>query len=149
MKVLYSAYKDRLDMGPLYTPFEEVLRKSDVITLHCPLMPSTIDLISDREFGMMERRPLVINTARGGLVNEQALVRAFSAGRISGAGFDVVTREPVPEDQPFNAILNAPNFILTPHVAWASDEAVQSLADQLLDNVAAFWSGHPRNVVKV
>jgi glycerate dehydrogenase len=147
MKVLYSAYKGRLDMGPLYTPFEAVLRESDIITLHCPLMSSTIDLISDNELGIMERRPLLINTARGGLVNEKALVRALSAGRISGAGFDVVTQEPLPEDHPFNALLNAPNFILTPHVAWASDEAIQSLADQLFDNVAAFWSGNPRNIV--
>ncbi|SAL36374.1 glycerate dehydrogenase [Caballeronia terrestris] len=147
MKVLYSAYKGRLDMGPLYTPFEEMLRRSDIITLHCPLMASTIDLISDDEFGMMERRPLLINTARGGLVNEEALVSALSSGRISGAGFDVVTQEPLPNDHPFNAILNAPNFILTPHVAWASDEAVQSLADQLFDNVATFWSGNPKNVV--
>jgi glycerate dehydrogenase len=134
-------------MGPLYTPFEAVLRESDIITLHCPLMSSTIDLISDNELGIMERRPLLINTARGGLVNEKALVRALSAGRISGAGFDVVTQEPLPEDHPFNALLNAPNFILTPHVAWASDEAIQSLADQLFDNVAAFWSGNPRNIV--
>ncbi|WP_046865885.1 D-2-hydroxyacid dehydrogenase [Microvirga massiliensis] len=147
MRVLFSTYKGVSGMGPLYTPFDEVMRTSDVITLHCPLLPSTQNMISDREFALMERRPLLINTARGGLVDEWALVEALDSGQIGGAGFDVATTEPPPTDHPLMRLSTRPNFILTPHVAWASQEAVQSLADQLIDNIEAFWSGHPRNCV--
>ena len=148
MKVLFSDYKGTTGMGPLYTPFQEVLRVSDVITLHTPLMPSTRNLIGPAEFAMMEKRPLLINTARGGLVDEAALVVALRSGQIAGAGFDVVTTEPPPDDHPLVELLELPNFILTPHVAWASQEAIQGLADQLIDNVEAFWAGAPRNVVQ-
>ena len=147
MRVLFSAYKGTTGMGPLYTPFEEVLRTSDVITLHSPLLPSTRDMIAAPEFALMERRPLLINTARGGLVDEAALADALRSGRIAGAGFDVVTTEPPPPDHPLMRLLDLPNFILTPHVAWASEEAIQSLADQLVDNIEAFWAGAPRNSV--
>jgi glycerate dehydrogenase len=147
MRVLFSTYKGTTGMGPLYTPFEEVLRTSDVISLHSPLMPSTRNMIAAPEFALMERRPLLINTARGGLVDEAALVDALRSGRIAGAGFDVVTTEPPPADHPLMKLLELPNFILTPHVAWASDEAVQGLTDQLVDNVEAFVAGAPRNVV--
>jgi glycerate dehydrogenase len=147
MEVLFSDYKGTTGMGPLYTPFWDVLRLSDVITLHTPLLPSTRKLIGPAEFAAMERRPLLINTARGGLVDEAALVVALQGGQIAGAGFDVVTVEPPPDDHPLVELLELPNFILTPHVAWASQEAIQGLADQLIDNVEAFWAGSPRNVV--
>ena len=147
MKVLFSDYKGTTGMGPLYTPFWDVLRLSDVITLHTPLMPSTRNLIGAAEFAAMEKKPLLINTARGGLVDEAALVVALRSGQIAGAGFDVVSTEPPPDDHPLVELLELPNFILTPHVAWASQEAIQGLADQLIDNVEAFWAGAPRNVV--
>jgi glycerate dehydrogenase len=147
MRVLFSSYKGVSGMGPLYTPFEDVLRQSDVLTLHCPLMPSTRNMIAAPEFAQMTRRPLVINTARGGLIDEQALCDALVAGQISGAAFDVVTTEPPPRDHPYMGLMSRPDFILTPHVAWASLEAIQSLADQLIDNVDAFARGTPRNVV--
>jgi glycerate dehydrogenase len=147
MTVLFSTYKGVDGMGPLYTPYEEVLRRSDIITLHLPLMPSTRNMIGPADFALMARRPLLINTARGGLVDEQALCDALRSGQISGAGFDVVTSEPPPADHPFMALLDLPNFILTPHVAWASLEAIQGLADQLMENIALFWQGTPRNVV--
>ena len=95
----------------------------------------------------MRRRPLLINTARGGLVDESAVGPALETGLISGAGFDVVAGEPPPPDHPFMALQHRPDFILTPHVAWASDEAVQALADQLIDNVESFQRGTPRHVV--
>src|ERR671921_1854240 len=101
MRVLFSAYKGSTGMGPLYTPFEDVLRQSDVITLHSPLMPSTRNMIAAPEFALMERRPLLINTARGGLVDEAALADALTAGQISGAAFDLVTAEPPAADHPF------------------------------------------------
>jgi len=147
MKVLFSTYKGVEGMGPLYTPYEDVLRQSDIITLHLPLMPSTRNLIGPADFALMERKPLLINTARGGLVDEQALCDALRSGQISGAGFDVVTSEPPPADHPFMKLLELPNFILTPHVAWASTEAIQGLADQLMENITLFWQGKPRNVV--
>jgi glycerate dehydrogenase len=147
MKVLFSTYKGVEGMGPLYTPYEDVLRRSDIITLHLPLMPSTRNLIGAADFALMERRPLLINTARGGLVDEDALCDALRSGQIAGAGFDVVTSEPPAADHPFMKLLELPNFILTPHVAWASIEAIQGLADQLMENIALFWQGTPRNVV--
>jgi glycerate dehydrogenase len=147
MTVLFSDYKGTTGMGPLYTPFAEVLRRSDIITLHSPLMPSTRNMIGAAEFAAMERRPLLINAARGGLVDEAALYDALRSGRIAGAGFDVVTTEPPPRDHVMMRLLELPNFILTPHVAWASREAIQGLADQLIDNIEAFQRGAPRNLV--
>jgi glycerate dehydrogenase len=147
MRVLFSDYKGTTGMGPLYTPFEQVLRQSDVITLHTPLIPTTRNMIGAAEFAVMERRPLLINTARGGLVDEDALAEALREGRLAGAGFDVATIEPPPRDHVLMRLLEMPNFILTPHVAWASREAIQSLADQLVDNVDAFVAGKPKNIV--
>jgi glycerate dehydrogenase len=147
MRVLFSDYKGTTGMGPLYTPFEQVLRQSDVITLHTPLIPTTRNMIGAAEFAVMERRPLLINAARGGLVDEDALAEALGEGRLAGAGFDVATIEPPPKDHVLMRLLEMPNFILTPHVAWASREAIQSLADQLVDNVDAFVAGKPKNIV--
>jgi glycerate dehydrogenase len=147
MRTLFAAHKGVSGLGPLYTPFEEVLETSDVITLHSPLMPSTRNMIAAPEFARMKRRPLLINTARGGLVNEEDLGAALRSGQIAGAGFDVATVEPPPADHPLMRLLDLPNFILTPHVAWASAEAIQGLADQLIDNIEAFHAGRPANVV--
>jgi glycerate dehydrogenase len=147
MDVRYSAYKGAAGMGPLYTPFKRILSESDVITMHCPLMDSTRNLLGPAEFEQMAKKPLIINTARGGLVDERALVDALKAGKIRGAAFDVVTTEPVPDGHPFLEVMDRPNFILTPHIAWASLEAIQGLADQMIDNVDAFVAGKPRNVV--
>jgi glycerate dehydrogenase len=147
MRTLFSSYKGVPGMGPLYTPFEKVLRDSDVITMHAPLMPKTRNMIAAPEFARMQRKPLLINTARGGLVDEVALGQALRSGQIAGAGFDVATIEPPSADHPLMQLVGLPNFILTPHVAWASREAVQSLADQLVDNVEGFWNGTPRNIV--
>ena len=147
MKPLFAAYKGSFDMGPLYTPFDELLARSDVITLHCPLAPATRNMIGAEEFRRMARRPLLINTARGGLVDEQAVGAALAAGQIAGAAFDVVSVEPPPMDHPFMSLLARPDFLLTPHVAWASEEAVQGLADQLIDNIEAFAGNTPVNLV--
>ena len=148
MRVLFSAHKGRNGQGRLYTPFEEVLRQADVLTLHCPLNANTRNMIGADEFAQMARRPLLINTGRGGLVDEASVGAALQAGHISGAAFDVTSVEPPPLDHPFMALLNRPDFILTPHVAWASAEAIQALADQLIDNVEAFVRGTPVNTVQ-
>lgn len=147
MRVLFAARKGAQHQGSLYTPFEQLLAQSDVISLHCPLNEHTRDLIDAPEFALMKRKPLLINTARGGLVNEAALVQAMRSGQIGGAGFDVTVPEPPDNQHPLVQLLDLPNFILTPHVAWASDEAAQTLADQLIDNIEAFHCGSPCNVV--
>lgn len=147
MKVLFAAHKGRTGMGSLYTDFNEVLSRSDILTLHCPLTTQTKGMIGAAEFAQMTRKPLLINTARGGLVDEAALGPALDAGQISGAGFDVVSVEPPDSTHPFMSLLDRPNFLLTPHVAWASDEATQGLADQLIDNIEAFVAGAPVNLV--
>jgi glycerate dehydrogenase len=147
LRVLFAAHGNHGDSGGEHVPFDTLLAQSDIISLHCPLTPATRHLIDANAFARMARRPLLINTARGGLVDEAALVAALQSGQIAGAGFDVASEEPLPATHPFQAILGHPGFILTPHVAWASDEAVQSLADQLIDNIAGFCAGQPRNVV--
>jgi glycerate dehydrogenase len=141
MVPLFAAHKGVSGLGPLYTPWQEVLETSDILTLHSPLTPATRHMIAMPEFRAMKRRPLLVNTARGGLVDEADLVRALDEGLISGAGFDVVTGEPPSPDNPLMRAAGRPNVILTPHVAWASDEAQQALADQLMDNIENFVAG--------
>lgn len=148
MRVLFAARKGSRSTDPLYSPFEEVLRQSDVLSLHCPLTAETRQLIGAAEFRLMERRPLLINTARGGLIDEAALVEAVEKGQIAGAGVDVASAEPPPPDHPFMKLVARPDFILTPHVAWASREARQALADQVTANIEAFLHGQPRNIVQ-
>jgi glycerate dehydrogenase len=147
MRTLFAAHKGRDGLGPLYTPWDEVLATSDIITIHSPLTPQTRGMLAMPEFRAMKRKPLIINTARGGLVDEEALVSALDEGLISGIGFDVLTTEPPADDNPLMRIAGRPNVIVTPHVAWASDEAQQSLADQLMDNIARFIHDDPVNLV--
>jgi len=147
MRVWMSGFKGRNDQGTLYTPFGQVLAEADVLTLHCPLTSDTRHMIGAAEFAAMGRAPLLINTARGGLVDEAAVGPALNAGQISGAAFDVTASEPPPAQHPLMALVDRPDFILTPHVAWASEQAVQELADQLIDNVEAFSRGLTVNSV--
>ena len=126
--------------------FATLLKESDVITLHMPLTPETKNMFGAKELKMMKPTAILINTARGGLVDEAALAEALKNGTIAGAGFDVLTKEP-PKDGNILLDLKLPNLIITPHVAWASQEAMQILADQLIDNVEAFVAGKPQNLV--
>ncbi|MEM5338394.1 D-2-hydroxyacid dehydrogenase [Paraburkholderia azotifigens] len=147
MRPLFAAHKGRDGLGPLYTPWDDVLATSDIITIHSPLTPQTRGMLAMPEFRKMKRKPLIINTARGGLVDEASLVRALDEGLIGGIGFDVLSGEPPADDNPLMKIAQRPNVIVTPHVAWASDEAQQALADQLMNNIANFVGGTPVNVV--
>lgn len=149
MRILRAEHKDAASVRPGYTAFGEVLARADVLTLHCPLTPQTAGLIGEAELRTMKPTALLINTARGGIVDEAALIRALKEGWIGGAGFDVITAEPPPADHPMvdPALLALPNFLLTPHVAWASRPAMQALADQLIDNIDAFMRGAPQNRV--
>jgi glycerate dehydrogenase len=148
MVPMFAAHKGKSGLGPLYTPWQEVLETSDVITLHSPLTKETRGMLAMPEFEAMKRRPIIVNTARGGLVDESALVRALDAGLVSGIGFDVVDGEPPATDNPLMQAAFRHNVIVTPHVAWASDEAQQALADQLIDNIEHFVDGRPTNLVR-
>jgi len=132
---------------PGLVDLDTILTQSDIITLHVPLTPETKNMIGAKELKKMKHSAILINTARGGLVDEAALVEALKTGTIAGAGFDVLTKEPPKEG---NILLDAtiPNLIVTPHVAWASKDAMQILADQLIDNIEAFVAGKPQNVVE-
>ncbi|MCM8595312.1 D-2-hydroxyacid dehydrogenase [Accumulibacter sp.] len=149
MRVLFSERKRADGVRAGYTPFAEALRVADVVSLHCPLTSETRNLIGEAELRAMRRSAWLINTARGGLVDEAALVCALREGWIAGAGFDVLTVEPPPDEHPLLApeLLALPNFLLTPHVAWASRPAMQRLADQLTANLEAFARGVPQNRV--
>jgi len=146
MRVIFSDYaslnRDKVESAPL----ENVLTESDILSLHCPMTQETRDMIGINELRKMKRNALLINTARGGLVNEKALLQALDEGLIGGAGFDVLTTEPPESNHP---LLNVkrPNFILTPHVAWTSDGAMQLLAEKLIDNIEAWAAGNPQNLV--
>lgn len=151
MRVLWGERKnvEEAKTRPGYVPFRTLITTADVLSLHCPLTPDTQNMIGVEELQVMKPGAVLINTARGGLVDEIALAQALRIGRIAGAGFDVLSSEPPTGDHPLLAddLLQAPNFILTPHVGWASDTAMQVLADQLIDNIEAFVRGEPRNRV--
>jgi len=122
-------------------------QQADVLSLHCPLTPETHNII-DRDFLVgMKDSALLINTGRGGLVDEQALAEAISTGQIAGAGLDVTEQEPAPMDSPMMQVAALPNVLITPHVAWASVGGMQTLVDQLMENIDAFVEGQPRNLL--
>jgi glycerate dehydrogenase len=146
MHVIFADYASLQKDKERFASLENVLAESDVISLHCPMTPATRDMIGINELRMMKRNSLLINTARGGLVNELALIQALDEGLIAGAGVDVLATEPPENGHPLIEV-NRPNFILTPHVAWASDGAMQLLADQLIDNIEAWVAGKPQNLV--
>lgn len=147
MKVVHAGRKGVARPEAPLVPFDEMLATADIISLHVPLTAETRGLIGAAEFARMARRPLLINTARGGLVDEAALVVALDAGQVSGIGFDVLSREPPAEGNPLLAVAGRPNVIVTPHVAWASDSAVRTLWAQVVGNIEAFLAGAPRNDV--
>lgn len=127
-------------------PFDQLLAKADVISLHCPLTEETRNLISRKQLAMMKNSALLVNCARGGIVDEQALVEALEDGVITGAGVDVLTEEPPKNGNP---LLNPeiPNLIVTPHSAWVAKESRQRLISQVAENIKAFLAGEPRNVI--
>jgi glycerate dehydrogenase len=127
-------------------PLEQLLSVADIISLHCPLTNTTRNLIDQGEFSLMKKDALLINTARGGIVNEAALRRALKSGQIAGAATDVLSEEPPRQGNP---LLDepVPNLIVTPHIAWAGINARQSLINELTENIHAFLIGRPRNVV--
>ncbi|KJY82077.1 glycerate dehydrogenase [Vibrio galatheae] len=147
MHVLFAERKGATQCRDGYLPFEQVLAMSDVISLHCPLNEQTKHLIGRKELSLMKPSSIVINTGRGGLVDEEALIDALKDGVIRGAGFDVFTDEPADESNSLIANMHLPNLLLTPHIAWGSDSSIQKLADILIDNIVAFVEGREQNRV--
>lgn len=127
-------------------PLDELLPQVDALTLHCPLNSDTLNLIGARELSLMKPTAFVINTARGDLINEQALADALRAGHLGGAATDVLTQEPPKDGNPLLAA-DIPRLIITPHSAWGSREARQRIVGQLSENALAFFNGTPMRVV--
>lgn len=146
MNVLISEHKNAKTIRQGRTSFAETLRQSDVVSLHCPLTEETRDMLGQVEFATMKCHALLINTARGALIEDAALIEALQKGTIAGAGYDALREEPPTQGSPL-LDLDLPNFIITPHVAWASNEAVQTLADQVIENIEGFIAGTPRNLL--
>ncbi|MDT5159428.1 MAG: glycerate dehydrogenase [Acidobacteriota bacterium] len=138
MKVLIAEHKGARELREGRTPFREVLSRSDVLSLHVPLNAQTRNMIGRDELALMKPSAILINCARGGVVDESALAAALLEGRIAGAGVDVLSGEPPRSGNPL-LDEDLPNLIVTPHIAWASREAQQALADQLIDNIEAFF----------
>jgi len=128
-----------------WASIDEILEKSDFVSLHCPLTPETQDLISATSLAKMKPTAFLVNTARGPLINEQALADALNAGLIAGAACDVVSAEPI---LPTNPLLHANNLTLTPHIAWAAIEARKRLMAVTAENIAAFLAGKSINTVQ-
>ncbi|GGP18473.1 D-2-hydroxyacid dehydrogenase [Silvimonas iriomotensis] len=146
MRIVYAERKGATQIRTGYRAFEEALAQADVLSLHCPLNEQTRNVISARELALLKPGCVLINTARGGLVDEAALLAALQSGQLGGAGLDVLIEEPPRNGNPLLDV-NLPNLIITPHVAWASVETMSVLAGQLIDNIEAFLRGEPRNVL--
>ncbi|HUQ10190.1 MAG TPA: D-2-hydroxyacid dehydrogenase [Steroidobacteraceae bacterium] len=133
-------------IGPVRCTLDELLRTADVLSLHCPLTPATTGLIGRRELSLMKPDALLINTARGALIDLEALVAALQGGDIGGAAIDVLPKEPPVDGSPLFAA-GIPNLIVTPHIAWAAFEARQRAVDELALNVEDFLRGGRRGRV--
>lgn len=142
MKVL--AYSRTNLGGEEYVTLEELLRQSEIVSLHCPLFPETKGIINANTIALMKDGAILLNTARGPLIDEAAVADALHRGKLRGMAADVATQEPIPGDSP---LLSAPNCILTPHIAWAPLEARQRVLDRAVENIQAFLDGRPIHVV--
>lgn len=129
-----------------YVDLDTLFAESDFISLHCPQFAETEKMINSQSIAKMKEGAILINTARGGLVDESALAEALRSGKLRGAAVDVVSQEPMNADNP---LLTAPNCIITPHIAWAPVESRQRLLDCVVENIRAFLNGTPQNVVNM
>ena len=143
--IAFDPYLQKVEEGVELTDFDTVLKKSNFISIHCPLNESTRHLMGERAFKKMEKKPILINTSRGPIVDEKALIQALVEGRVSGAGLDVLEKEP---PDPQNLLLKMENVILSPHVGFYSVESISELKRRTAENVSAVLSGKsPRSVV--
>ena len=145
MRVLAYSRTPKTDLAE-FVELDTLLAESDFVSLHCPQFPETTGMVNAEFIGKMKDGAVLINTSRGGLVNEQALCDALVSGKLSAAAVDVVSAEPMKQDNP---LLNAPNCIITPHIAWAPKESRQRLLDCVVENIRTFLNGTPQNVVNL
>lgn len=139
MNVLYAEHKGASHIREGYTEFETVLKQADIVTLHCPLTDTTKNLINAETLALMKPTAYLINTGRGPLVDEAALLDALENGKIAGAALDVLVKEPPEKDNPLiQAAKRLPNLLITPHIAWASDSAVTTLVNKVAQNIEDF-----------
>ena len=140
--IAYRGHGEGVEMLPL----KEVLAQADVLSLHCPLTKENARMIDEAALAQMKPGAFLLNTARGGLLDEEAVAAALKSGRLAGAAVDVASSEPIAADNP---LLTAPNCILTPHIAWATSAARVRLMDIAVENLRAFLAGKPINVVNL
>ena len=145
MKVKIAELPNRNHGDTSRVPLQELLPQADVLSLHCPLTPETENLIGPAELALMKPSALLINCARGGIVDEIALAEALKTGKLGGAGVDVLTEEPPVHGNPL-LDPNIPNLIVTPHSAWAAQESRQKLVDIAAENIQTFLQGNPENI---
>lgn len=147
MRVLAAASRPRADSGQegvSMCSLEDIFDQADIISLHCPLTAENMGLISAENIARMKDGAIIINTARGGLVNEEAVAEALRSGKLGGFGADVLTKEPPAEGSP---LFGAPNCVITPHIAWAPIEARRRLVKIVEENIRCFLRGEPQNKV--
>lgn len=145
--IFYSASGKSTCTDYTRVEFDELLSQSDILSLHCPLSDRTRGLINKEAFSKMKKSAILVNVARGPVVDTQALYDALTQGRIAAAGLDVLEKEPISRDNPLNEIKDSTKLIITPHLAWASTEARERLVDEVVKNIQAFLDGEDRNVV--
>ena len=144
MRVIGCNRSEKRVEGVENVSFDELLRQSDIVTVHCPLNPQSENMFNESSFAKMKKGALFVNTARGGVMSEQALFNALESGHLGGACIDTLKVEPMEE----NCILmQAKNCIMTPHIAWAPVETRQRLMGIVADNIRNFLNGKPINVV--
>jgi glycerate dehydrogenase len=148
MRVLFhDRYVERAPDGTELVDLEPLLRRADVVTCHCPLTPETKGLIGRDELRLMKPQAILVNTARGGIVDEMALADAIEAGTIGGAAIDVFEQEPPDVGHRLMQLAEQHHVIVTPHIAWAGQAAMQGLCDQVIDAIEAYQRGKPINTV--
>jgi glycerate dehydrogenase len=148
LEVLIAARPGSATSVPERLPLDTLMSEADIITLHCPLTAQTKNLINRETLSRMKPTGFVINTARGGLIEETALIEALREKRLAGAAVDVVSREPPPPDHPLiQAAKELDNLLVTPHTAWSARESRQRLLNEVAENISAFLSSKPRNLV--
>jgi len=146
MKVIIAQRSGSTKHDAERIPLDELLAQADVVSLHVPLAENTRNLIAEKQFSIMKNHAILLNMARGGIVDEQALANALQTGEIGGAGIDVLIEEP-PVNGNLLLSLNLPNLIITPHIAWAAVESRQRLINIVTDNIKAYSSGKQQNRV--
>lgn len=147
MRVIFASRNKHQCEFAEQVSFDQVITSADIISIHCNLSDDTLNLISAPQLQRMQPHSILINTARGGIVNEADVVNAINNKQIGGISFDVLEEEPPNDKSPLLSIADLDNVIITPHSAWASEQAMQRLADILADNVDAFLLGSPQNLV--